>query len=347
MKSFAFPGEISDAACAIAAGQVPYMRTAEFSAIVKELEGLFLQLIGCKDGRMVLLTASGTGAMDAVATNYLSVLGQADSPVLIIDGGGFGRRWKSLCHYYHIPHCGFNVEFGKDADYERLEAEVKRTNASAVVTEHDETSSGQLFNLDRIGEICRKTGASLVVDAISSFLADPLDMEKMNIDICITSSQKGLNVHPGVSLVAISPKLNDFPWNRLSYYFDFEENLHNLTRGQTPYSPATMIILQTLDALRAVAAKGLDAQISEVAGRAERFRAGMRALGVEMPVEVKSNAVTGFMVPQEVAKTLFTDLIDRGYWIMPGGNPLYFRVSHLGLADTDSLISELKNLLKR
>lgn len=296
---------------------------------------------------MVLLTASGTGAMDAVATNYLSVLGREDAPVMIVDGGGFGRRWKALCKYYGIPFRGFDVAFGKDADYEGLEAAMRKANASALVTEHDETSSGQLFDLTRMGDICRRTGASLVVDAISSFLADPLDMAAMNIDVCITSSQKGLNVHPGIALVALSPKLVGFPWNHLSYYFDFEENLHNLTRGQTPYSPATMIILQTAEALRAVEAEGLDNHIKKVAERAGKFRRGVAALGLEMPVEVKSNAVTGFMVPDAVAQTLFRDLIDRGFWIMPGGNPNYFRVSHLGEADTDDLITALTELLKK
>lgn len=347
MISFAFPGEINDAACTIAAKQVPYMRTAEFSAIVKELEQRFLSLIGCKGGRMVLLTASGTGAMDAVATNYLSTLGREDAPVMIVDGGGFGRRWKALCHYYQIPHCGFNADFGKDADYDRLEEAMIQANASALVTEHDETSSGQLFNLSRMGEICRRTGATLVVDAISSFLADPLDMAEMNIDICITSSQKGLNVHPGVALVALSPKLDNYQWNHLSYYFDFEENLHNLTRGQTPYSPATMIILQIAEALRAVENEGLDNHIARVGKRAAKFRRDIKNLGLDMPVDVKSNAVTGFMIPDAVAKTLFRDLIDRGFWIMPGGNPNYFRVSHLGEADTDNLVLALKDLLNK
>lgn len=347
MISFAFPGEISSAACQTAAQQVPYMRTSEFSVVVKQLEGRFLSLIGGDGGRMVLLTASGTGAMDAVAANYLSTLGREDAPVMIVDGGGFGKRWKTLCRYYNIPFCGFDVPFGKDADYDRLEEAIVRTNASALVTEHDETSSGQLFDVARMGDICRRTGASLVVDAISSFLADPLDMAEMNIDICITSSQKGLNVHPGVALVAIAPKLADYPWNHLSYYFDFEENLHNLTRGQTPYSPATMIILQIAEALQTIEAEGLDHHIITVAQRAAKFRQGILSLGLEMPVKVKSNAVTGFMVPDAVASTLFRDLIDRGFWIMPGGNPNYFRVSHLGEADTDTLIAALTEILKK
>lgn len=64
----------------------------------------------------------------------------------------------------------------------------------------------------------------------------------MGVDICITSSQKGLNIAPGLSFLFLSPRVLQTVFSHKSYYFDFEENLKNLERGQTPYSPATILI---------------------------------------------------------------------------------------------------------
>lgn len=79
--------------------------------------------------------------------------------------------------------------------------------SGCVLCQHHETSTGQLFDLKKISAICRKHNVSLVVDAISSFLSDDLDMEELNIDICITSSQKGLNIAPGLSFLFLSPRI--------------------------------------------------------------------------------------------------------------------------------------------
>lgn len=75
----------------------------------------------------------------------------------------------------------------------------------------------------------------------SVLLADPLHMSDLGIDICITSSQKGLNIAPGLSFVILSQNISDMHFASSGYYFDFNENLKNLQRGQTPYSPATTI----------------------------------------------------------------------------------------------------------
>lgn len=61
--------------------------------------------------------------------------------------------------------------------------------------------------MEKISAICKKYEVSLVVDAISSFLSDTLDMSGWGIDICITSSQKGLNIAPGLSFLFLSPRV--------------------------------------------------------------------------------------------------------------------------------------------
>ena len=154
MKLFVFPGNIEDDILAIGAQQLPYMRTPFFSEIVKESERMILDLMGCPKGRAIFLTASGTGAMDAVVSNYVSTKGKAQ----ILVGGSFGKRWKDLCLYYSLPHAVTEVEFGKDLNYNQLEEDIKREKPQVFLCQQHETSSGQCFDVKRIGEICKKHG---------------------------------------------------------------------------------------------------------------------------------------------------------------------------------------------
>ena len=112
MKSYVFPGNIEDSILQIGGKPFPYMRTAQFSELVKDSERMLLHLINCPEGRVIFYTASGTGAMDAVVANYVSQCEKA----FILVGGSFGHRWKNLCDYYHCPNEIFEVPFARDID---------------------------------------------------------------------------------------------------------------------------------------------------------------------------------------------------------------------------------------
>lgn len=342
MKSYVFPGNIEEEILQINNGQIPYMRTAAFSALVKESEQMMLQLINCKRGKVIFYTASGTGAMEAVVTNFVTLKKKA----FIISGGSFGHRWKSLCDYYACPNEIFEVPFAKDIDYDKLESAIIESQPDVFLCQHHETSTGQLFNLKKISDICHKYNVSLVVDVISSFLADPLDMDALGIDICITSSQKGLNIAPGLSLIVLAESVQNLPYAHKGYYFDFAENLKNLERGQTPYSPATTLFMQLHARLKMDIEKGTNAIVDEVRDKAHYFRSLCKKNGWEVPAEVPSNCITGFFVHKN-GDILFNELLKQDIYIMPGGTPHYFRVSHLGVQtkeDLDELAARIKEI---
>jgi aspartate aminotransferase-like enzyme len=332
MKSYVFPGNIEPSILQIGGNPFPYMRTAHFSALVKESEQMLLKLMHAPGGRVIFYTASGTGAMDAVVTNYVATCKKA----FVIAGGSFGRRWKNLCDYYHCPSEVFEVPFARDMDYIQFEASLAASGADVLLCQHHETSTGQLYDLQRISAACQRHHVSLVVDAISSFLADPLDMQALHIDICITSSQKGLNIAPGLSFLFLSPRLLEKNFAHRSFYFDFEENLKNLQRGQTPYSPATTLFLQLHARLKGDIALGVEQIVASIRRKALYFRERGRQNDGEMPVEVPSNCITGFFVRRN-GDRLFEELLKQEIYIMPGGTPNYFRVSHLGVQTEEEL----------
>ena len=335
MKSYVFPGDINPSIAAIGAEPFLYMRTDAFSQINKESERMLLDLIHCKSGRTIIYTGSGTGAMSAVVENYVSTKKKA----FVIDGGSFGHRWFQLCEYYDIPAFDFKVPFAKDIDYALLEQTVASEKPDIFLCQHHETSSGQMFNLEVISDICHRYGVSLVVDVISTFLAEPLDMGALDIDICITSTQKGLNIPPGLSILFFSPKLDGYVFNHKGYYWDFDDNFANLKRGQTPFSPATILFLQLHARLKQLMEEGGENKnIADVRHRALHFRALCQQYGWAVPAETPSYAITGFQTEDTAERIIFKGLIDKyDTYIMPGGVPGFYRVSHMGLQSNEDL----------
>lgn len=333
MYTYAFPGNIEDDILQIAAQQIPYMRTEWFSGVMKENEKMLLDMIGCTGGRVMFFTASGTGAMDAVVENYVAAQGKA----FVIDGGSFGHRWAQLCEYHGVEHEVMQVPFAKDIDYAALDGMVANSRPKVFLCQHHETSSGQKFNLAKISAICRKYNVSLVVDVISSFLADHLSMDEYGIDVAITSTQKGLNVPPGAALVFLSGNALTKNFLHNNYYFDFQDNLKNLERGQTPFSPATTLFMQVHERMLRNTAKGIDCIIEECHAKALYFRTLCKKYGWQVPAENPSNAITGFFVNRN-GDILFREMQKKNIFIMPCGKPNFFRVSHMGLQTREELV---------
>lgn len=346
MQSFVFPGNIDESIMAIGAQPFMYMRTDAFSEINKESERILLDLIHCTDGRTIIYTGSGTGAMSAIVENYCTTKKKA----FVIDGGSFGHRWFQLCDYYGVPVVDYTVPFAKDINYVDLEKTVAAERPDVFLCQHHETSTGQLFDLKEISRICHKYKVSLVVDVISSFLAEELSMDELGIDICVTSTQKGLNIPPGLSVLFFSKNLDGYKFNHKGYYWDFDDNFNNLKRGQTPYSPATILYLQLNARLKQLKAEGGEIKnIEDVRKRATFFRELCKKYGWDVPAENPSMAVTGFQTKDTGERKVFKGLIEKyDTYIMPGSKSGFYRVSHMGLQSEEDLchlaehISELE-----
>lgn len=346
MQSYVFPGNIDSRIQEMGSAGIPYMRTDEFSALNLESSRILLDLVHCEGGKAIIYTGSGTGAMSAIVENYVSTRKKA----LAINGGSFGQRWVDLCRYYGIPVVDFKVEFTREPDYVALAETVERERPDVLLCQHHETSSGVLYDLDRISGICRRNGVSLVADVISSFLAEPLDMDALGIDISVTSSQKGLNIPPGLSIIFIGKALADYQFAHRGFYWDFGTNLSNLQRGQTPFSPATTLYLQLNERLRQIEAEGGEgANILRVRHNAEVFRAECLKYGWDMPAEHPSCAVTAIQTADDADRRIFRGLIERySTYIMPCGKPGMYRISHMGLSTDEQtrLLAERIHLLE-
>lgn len=347
------PVQSSDRVREIGAENVPYFRTPEFSEIILENEALVKKFAGAKDSaRAIFITGSGTASMEASVMNVFT----KEDKVLVINGGSFGQRFVDICRIHHIPYTEIIPEEWMGITKEDLEIYDGKGYTGFLVN-IDETSKGVLYDIKIISDFCKKNNIFLVVDSISSFLCDPLNMTEMDVQVLITGSQKALACPPGVSVIVLSEKaVKRIEENTVeSLYFDLKLALKNGERGQTPFTPAVGTLLQIHARLLEIEEKGgVQSEIDRVTELAEDFRANI----VELPFEIVSkalpNAVTALHPTTALATDIFTVLKDEyGIWVCPNGGELaetIFRVGHIGnltKADNKILIDALFDMKKR
>jgi len=217
-----------------------------------------------------------------------------------------------------------------------------------------ETSIGILYDLESVGKFCKDNCILNIVDGISMFVTDELDMQKFNIDALVLSSQKGLALPPGISMIVLTPKAMKKIQPKSSLYFDFKNYLDDGKRGQTPFTPAVTILLQLHFRLNQIMKNGIENEIQKTKDIAEYFRDTIKKLPLKYYSEFMPNAMTTLTpTDSKSARTIVNDL-DKEYNIIvaPNGGELkdkIFRVSHMGamtIEYTDILIDALYDYYK-
>lgn len=347
------PVQSCDAVRKIGAEQVPYFRTTEFSELMFENEKLIKEFAKAdENSKVVFITGSGTASMEASIINTLS----SSDKVLVVNGGSFGQRFVEICRIHEINFTEIKMEMGKNITREQLSAYDGQGYTAFVVNLH-ETSTGVLYDLGLISEFCRNNDLFLIVDAISAFLADPIDFAGAGIDVMITGSQKALACPPGISIIILSEKALSRVEKTDSkcMYLDIKSALSNAKRGQTPFTPAVGTLIQINARLREIEkAGGVEAETAKIAALAEDFRSRIAELPFEIISESMSNAVTPIHPTTASAYDIFTILKDEyGIWVCPNGGTMadkIFRVGHIGaltIDDNSKLIVALQDLKKR
>lgn len=336
----------------IASEQIPYFRTPEFSAQMLAAKASLLNILGAAaHSELLFLTASGTGAMEAVITNCLT---QQDR-VLIINGGTFGKRFCELCAYHQISFDSIDLSFGQALTDEMLLPYAQKGYAALLVNHH-ETSTGQLYDLQMLGDFCQRERMYFFVDAISSFLTDSLDMERTKIDAVMIGSQKGLAAGPGIAVVALSHRVCEERVQNIHcpcMYLDFKLHMHDMQRGQTPFTPAIRVLSEIFDMLEYVQEIGLEQKLAQTRHVAEHFREHIKKLPVDLPHHPLSNAQTPLVFPKNNAQSVFEQLKSQyGIMLTPCAGDLtdkVVRVGHIGNQTTQKnmrLVAALSELIQ-
>ena len=349
------PVQSSEAVRAIGAEQVPYFRTAEFSQLMFENEALIKKFAKCsEDSRVAFITSSGSGGMETAIMNTLTSKDKA----IVVNGGSFGERFVELLELHEVPFTEIKLDPGKALTAEHLNPFEGQGFTTFIVNKH-ETSTGVHYDINLISDFCKRNDLFMIVDCISTFLADPFDMHALGADIMITGSQKALACPPGIAVMCLSPRaLERIEKTKCKcQYFDLKLALKNQERGQTPWTPAVGILRQINARLKEIDAQGgVEAEIARTAGLAEYFR--NKLVEYNLPFEIisesLSNAVTPLHPTTASANDIFLKIKDEyGMWVCPNGGSMkdtVFRVGHIGSLSTkdyDKLIEAFLDLQKR
>ena len=342
-----------EAVLAIGSQQVPYFRTPEFSEVMLENERLMLHFAGAPKGsRACFMTGSGTASMEATVMNVLS----PNDKAIVVNGGSFGERFVQLLQLHGVSHHEIKLDYGQPLAEAHLEG-LARQGYTAFLVNMGETSTGVLYDMPMISRFCRDNGLLFIVDAISTFLCDPFDMQALGADVMITGSQKALACPPGISIIVLSPRaLQRVEANHsVSMYLDLKLALKNGERGQTPFTPAVGTLLQINRRLRDIeAAGGVATEVARMTMLAQDFRRKVAVLPFRPFSPSPQNGVTSLETSGVSAYDVFTTLKDEyGIWICPNGGDLrdrVFRVGHLGAltpADNTTLVDAMLDMQQR
>jgi len=282
----------------VLAGELVYHREPLFGKLHDSVRK-GLQRVFQTANDVYVLTASGTGAMEAAVCN---LVGPGDK-VLVASAGRFGERWRELCLRFGGYVDGVTAPYGESVAPVEIERHLLSNDAvKCVFTTLTETSTGAVSDIRAYGEICRKLNRVLVVDAIAGLGADELRSDAWQADVVCGGSQKSLAVPPGLSFISVSKKaweLAEKP-KRTRFYFDLRACRNFAAKGQTPWTPAISLFYSMDLALSRLSKTGMPSCWKQHRLMADHVRAAVAKMGLELFPRNPSNALTVIKMPQGV-----------------------------------------------
>lgn len=298
---------------------------------------------------VITLTSSGTGAMEAAVCNLHS----PGETAIFVNGGKFGERWGELLRVYGVTAVEITVEWGKSVEPQQIAEALKSyPDARAVYLTHSETSTGAATDVKTIAAVVREqSDALVVVDGITAIGALELRMDEWGIDVCVTGSQKGLMIPPGLAFIALSERA----WRRVEtsrlphYYFSLARARKALESKDTPWTPAVSLFIGVDVALQMIRAEGIEQVWARHDRLARAVRSGVRALGLKLLAVNPSNALTAVWIPEGIDAKRFNKTLKEKYHVTVAGGQgtlagKIFRIAHLGYYDELDMIAVVSAL---
>ena len=335
-------------------------RTPEFRALFQKVLAQLKVFVGTKND-VLLLSSSGTGAMEASVSNLTS----PGDRVLILTAGKFGERWTGLAKAFGCEPDVVTAPYGQTFNLADIRAALKPEHR-AVYVQATETSTAVRHDVEAIAKLIRENApeALFVVDGITGLGTTHFDVDAWGIDILIGGSQKAVMIPPGLAYLSVSEKA----WEAMEksknprYYFDLRKERKNAVKGESAYTPAVALVAGLGAALDYIAAqaggdleKGRIALVDNAQVNAAATRAGLVALGFTLfAPTAPAAAATAVAVPEgmdsgavvKALKSKFALVTANGQGEMQGK---IFRVAHLGFfdyLDTIAFLGAMEHIAK-
>ncbi|MDQ6964349.1 MAG: alanine--glyoxylate aminotransferase family protein, partial [Mariprofundales bacterium] len=305
----------------------------------------------------LLLTSSGTGAMEASLVNLCS----PGDTILFVNGGKFGARWGEIARQHGVNAVEIAVAWGRAVEVDAVAAALRENpEAKGIFLQASETSTTTEHPVRAIAELTANMDSCVtVVDAITALGVIEMPMDAWGLDVVISGSQKAFMLPPGLSIIACSDKY----WRIASsarchrLYFDLAIERKNQRRGvdTTAWTPASSLIMGLNEVLKMMQEEGLETLYARHALLAQATRAGLTALGMRLVSSSPATSATGVFTPDGVDGAAFVKYLrdTMGVTFAGGQDHLkgkILRVAHLGyydLFDVVTAISAIEIALNR
>jgi aspartate aminotransferase-like enzyme len=337
------PGPTPVPPVVLAAGAEPIVhhRGVDFREIYASALGR-LKDVYRTESDVLLFTASGSGAMESAAAN----LCETGDRVAVVSHGSFGERWVAICEQHGLDVQALRYEWGERPDPDEVGAAVRESGVDVVFCQQSDTSTGVVADVRALKEAVGD--ATLVVDAVSSLGAVPLETDAWGIDVVVSGSQKALMAPPGLATASVPAHVLGRAKPSRSFYFDWRRNKKAQDALDAAFTPAVSLIRSLDVALGLLLEQGLEAAFERHVRLGRAARAGAKARGLELfsPDDDTAAVVTAIRAPEGVdADELLRRLRDRhGVTLAPGQQHLkgkIFRIGHIGWFDVFDIASAL------
>ena len=230
---------------------------------------------------IVALSASGTGAVEAGVINIV----KKGDKVIIPVNGEFSTRLSQLIEGQGANVIKLQTPPGENATFDQIkEAFDNNKDVKAFYVVHNETSTGTMVNyLDKVSDLTSRNDAMYVVDSVSLLGGADLKVDKWNIDVCLTGSQKAIAAPPGISPISVSAKAKKFMienpppthyFNLARYFKYYDEEKH------TPFTPALPLLYAYREALSIMLEEGLQNVFNRHKVCSDALYSGLSAIGL-------------------------------------------------------------------
>ena len=323
-------------------------REQEFGDLMKNISTELTKFVANEnDYTTVLFGGSGTAAIESILCSVMD-----NKKILIINNGAYGKRMCQIAEIYGFDLIEFTSPHSEPVDLKRLKNKIDKYNdISHLVVVHNETTVGLLNDIESIGALCGEKNIEMIVDAMSSYAAIPIDMEKMNIHYLAASSNKNIQGMAGVSFVIANiDSLNSIKDIKkknlyLNLYDQFDYFIKN---NQSRFTPPVQTIYALKQAILETKKEGIENRYARYSKSWETLIEGMTKLGLKyiVPKECHSKIITAFIEPDNSKydfNKMHDFLFERGFTIYPGkiSKMNTFRISNIGEID----YNDIKNFL--
>lgn len=295
---------------------------------------------------VLILNATGTGAMEAGLTNTLS----PGEEVLCVGGGKFGERWRDMAEKLGLTVHFLDVPWGRAANPSEIKKILaKQLKIKALIMAACETSTATAQPVEETAKILRNYPEALfILDAITGLGAMPLPMDEWGVDVMVAGSQKTFWLPTGLSFISLSKKAWERnPQSKLpKYYFDLTREKKAQARGQTAFSSPVSLIRALQIGLKILEKTGLENLISQC----KNFKKSLIEFCVHHNLKLYSshpaNSVTAILI--EDAGHIKKNLEKNHHIIVGGGQERLknkiIRIGHLGPIEKEDFSYALKAL---